>query len=280
MNNDVTANGYLSVNRPTTSLVILNATGATTNLNAQVQFLNGGTPKYQLGVNVYTGSDYFDLYSNVGGILAMRMSPAGAMNIGGAFVAGGSITANGWVVASSPTTSLVNISQADAGVGSKNWVLMNNNTVFGIYAYDDGLATSQPAMQVGRSGINVNFVTLVTSNVQRLFIDNVGVLFVGNTTTALGASAGEIVIGNGKSLKGATASNTLTVPLIGVDAFDHIVIGGQGGSTLVRIGAQALTSMPAASVNNGGGIMVDSANQRLCYWAPNGSRYWLAGTAF
>ena len=203
---------------------------------------------------------------------------AGGLSVAGQITATQVTLQAAHVVVSDPAgTPYYVLTDPTAGANSKNILMLGIGGQFTLSVYDDGLNSSSPFIQATRSGTAVLSLTFSTGGAARMTFDQVGVIFIGATTTALGAAAGEIVLPNGRSLKGANAANNNTIPLAASDAFDHVILGG--GATLVRVGSQPAASMPAGSVNNTGGLFVDATNNRLCYWS-NGSRFFILGTAF
>ena len=116
-----------------------------------------------------------------------------------------------------------------------------------------------------------------------LLITDAGILSTRGTGSTSGAAAGELVVPNAKHLRGANAAASGALAMIGINASDYVVIGGQTDTTdtgnLPRIAWWAAAALPAGAAGRNGIVAVEGTNNRLVYYS-GGARYYLAGTTF
>lgn len=98
-----------------------------------------------------------------------------------------------------------------------------------------------------------------------------------------GSIAGDLLIANVRSIRSVDAAAGATYSMIVMDGNDLIGLGrsaantGKGHVTIPRVAA---VDIPAAGVSRNGIILIDSTNNRICYFNNNLRYFMPAGTAF
>ena len=106
-------------------------------------------------------------------------------------------------------------------------------------------------------------------------------LRVGTSVPTTGLSAGDIALPNNRAVRGTSSAGSSSSQLVWVDA-NNVQHAGDGNANV----GIAVPSIPAATfaannINYAGAIAVDATNTtRLVFYAANGTRYYLTGTAF
>lgn len=130
-----------------------------------------------------------------------------------------------------------------------------------------------PVYDASASGTRYALLSSLFTYVRTALQSVSAALGVGTSVTT-SATAGEVVLPNTKALRGVTAAGTDTAALISLTANNVVQVGDGTIVVLVCYGAAQ-----AANAIRNGGLMVDSANNRLVYYS-GGNRYHLTGTSF
>jgi hypothetical protein len=106
-------------------------------------------------------------------------------------------------------------------------------------------------------------------------------LRVGTNVSTVGLSAGDIALPNNRAVRGTSSAGTSSSQLVWVDA-NNVQHAGDGSANVgIAVPSIAAASFAANSTNYAGAIAVDATNTtRLVFYAANGTRYYLTGTAF
>lgn len=250
--------------------------------NAQVVFKRNGVLKWQVGNNVITGSDAFDIYSSVAAGIALSINATTR-----AITLGGNLN----LVAHNIVTS------GGAGV-TGDWPISGNATIGGtlgvtgaITGSADVHAGSGSAFIVGNSQLQTDGVGRNDAGTFQLFTNAIArwnVLSTGHLTANvdntydIGASGANrprnLFLANNATIAGtATAGTSFVAPLFTGNLTGNVtgnVSGSAGsvaaanltGSTLAAgVTASSLTSVGTlGSLSVSGGISAGQVNARLC----------------
>ena len=106
-------------------------------------------------------------------------------------------------------------------------------------------------------------------------------LRVGTSVPTTGLSAGDIALPNNRAVRGTSSAGSSSSQLVWVDA-NNVQHAGDGNANVgIAVPSIAAASFAAKSINYAGAIAVDETNTtRLVFYAANGTRYYLTGTAF
>ena len=135
---------------------------------------------------------------------------------------------------------------------------------------------------------NVNFATLSSAGLEvtgALKVTGTGeiqsYLRVGTSVPTTGLSAGDIALPNNRAVRGTSSAGSSSSQLVWVDA-NNVQHAGDGNANVgIAVPSIAAASFAANSINYAGAIAVDATNTtRLVFYAANGTRYYLTGTAF
>lgn len=241
----VTAAGNIAVNYNNAfATLTLNPTAGGGSDNAQVVFQRNGVNKWQIGNNVSTGADAYDIYASGSG-LALSINYASRS----VSVSSGQLLLHAALPAGNSSLEIVGASGA-----ARDLLLV-------------GLSGFSNGMQVQYDG----------SQMQYTF--NNGIVRVGTTVTS-GASAGDVVLANGASLRGVSGSGSTALGMLRIDT-----------NNIVQIGQPlAPPAMPMNTSTTFGGtnsaqkgmffMATDLAGAVVFYDGATGARYKLVGTAF
>jgi len=109
-----------------------------------------------------------------------------------------------------------------------------------------------------------------------------GIISIGTLVTETGAAINDLVMKNGKVIRGTNFGGTTNLAMINIDANDLIILGGDAvssGAGHVHIPHVASANVPTAGATKNGIILIDKDNNWLVYYS-NGNRYKIVGTSF
>ena len=162
-------------------------------------------------------------------------------------------------------------------------VLGKDATNYSYFQHDVAATTSKWVMRG-----NVNFATLSSAGLEvtgALKVTGTGeiqsYLRVGTSVPTTGLSAGDIALPNNRAVRGTSSAGSSSSQLVWVDA-NNVQHAGDGNANVgIAVPSIAAASFAANSINYAGAIAVDATNTtRLVFYAANGTRYYLTGTAF
>lgn len=148
-----------------------------------------------------------------------------------------------------------------------------------ILLYGNEHSPGSGGIRIATGAIGGAWIQFNTFGAERARISDGGIFLVG--TTAEGDSvAGDIVLANGKELRGVNAAATGSRFLIGINSNNIVGLGGgYTGDAHVAILGLPAASLPAAGATFNGVIAFDTTNNRFVFYV-GGNRYWIAGTSF
>lgn len=122
-----------------------------------------------------------------------------------------------------------------------------------------------------------SFEVYTGASVLRQLITRDGVIAFG-TSVVTSAAAGEVVLANAKALRSVNGAGTDTLALIYLDSNSLVQAGRSGVGLSIPVVANAsLQAAGSAALN--GLLVIDSTNDRLCFYSGAGRRY-VTGTPF